>query len=100
MSKMKARKKSFVKKCKNGTIFYLDFWGENWGPRYEPFNIFYVKHNQFLIDRGGVVCRISEMNQKGWEFSAHTLKDFEQAGYKDEFHLVDEIKEAYNNMIK
>ena len=95
---MKPRKKKFIRKCKNGTIFYLDKWGSECC-NCEPFNILYAKHNQYLMDRNGSVLRISQMNEKGYEFSAYLFDDLKKNGYVNAYKLEQNIKEFYQEMI-
>ena len=77
MRRIKERKKSFIRKCKNGTVFYLDKWGREWS-HCEPFNVLYVKHNQYLVDRDGFVLRISEIYDKGYEVSPYLFEDVQK----------------------
>lgn len=96
---MKSRKKRYLRDSKNYTIYYIDFWGEQ---RYrpEPFNILFFKYNQYLIDRNGTLLKISEMNDKGYEYSAYMLSDLVKDSldnsklHKTILHLENEIKET------
>lgn len=74
---MKERNKRFLKESKNGTVFYINKWGNKWN-YCEPFKILYIKHNQYLIDSEGYWIRISHMNRQGYEFSAYLGKDFRE----------------------
>lgn len=96
MKKVKERKKKFIRKCKNGTIFYLDKWGNKWN-NCEPFKILYIKHNQYLIDRDSFVLRISQINNKGYEVSVYLFEDIKKDGYIDKYKLEQEIKDAYSS---
>ena len=98
MRRIKERKKKFIRKCKNGTVFYIDTWGDNWS-NCEPFKILYIKHNQYLINRDGSVLRISSMNENGYEFSAYLFEDLKKNGYVDKFELEQEVKDTYHNMM-
>lgn len=98
MKKIKERKKAFIRKCKNGTVFYLDTWGSKWN-NYEPFNILYVKHNQHFINRDGFVLRISGIYDKGYEVSPYLFEDIKKAGYVDIYHLEQNIKDIYQEIL-
>ena len=74
MRRLKERKKSFIRKCKNGTVFYLDKWGSEW-VCCEPSNVIWVKYNQYLVDRDGLVLRISEIYDEGYEVSPYLFED-------------------------
>lgn len=95
--KIKPRKKKFIRKCKNGTVFYLDKWGSNWS-HCEPFKILYIKHNQYLIDKDGFVLRISQINEKDFEVSAYLFEDIKKDGYIDNYNLEQEVKDTYLQM--
>lgn len=99
MKKVKSRKKKFIRKCKNGTVFYLDKWGNNWS-HCEPFKILYIKHNQYFVDRDGFVLRISQINEKGYEVSAYLFEDIKKDDYADKYNLEQEIKDTYSEWIK
>ena len=99
MNKIKERKKNFIHKSKNGTIFYLDKRGEKWN-HCDPFKVLYIKHNQFLIDRDGFIIKISEIYDKGYEVSPYLFSDMKKAGYIDIYKLEQEIKETYEHFIK
>ena len=96
---MKSRKKKFIRKCKNGTVFYIDKHGNEWC-NCEPFKVLYIKHNQYLIARDGLVLKISQMNQKGYEFSAYLFDDLKKNGYVDTYKLEQEIKDFYFTHVK
>lgn len=78
----KETKKKYIKSSKNGTVYYVDLYGEKWCC-YEPFNILYVKYNQYLIDRNGSVLKISQMNQKGYEYSVYLYSDLQKEELKE-----------------
>ena len=77
MKKIKERKKKFIRRCKNGTVFYIDTYGDRWS-NCEPFKVLFVKHNQYLIDRNGCFLKISSMNEKGYEFSVYLFEDLKK----------------------
>lgn len=94
---LKELKKSQVKRSKNGTIFYIDKYGDNWC-NCEPYNIVRIKYNQYLIDKDGIVMKISEMNKAGYEYSVFSRKTIETAKM---LRLHDEkcVETVYQNMI-
>ena len=95
--KIKERKKKFIRKSKNGTVFYLDKYGSNWC-HCDPFKILYIKHNQYLFDRDGFVLKISQLNEKGFEVSAYLFEDIKKNGYVDKYNLEQEVKDTYLQM--
>lgn len=96
---MKPRKKKFIRQSKNGTIFYINKYGDRWY-NCEPFKILYVKHNQYLISRDGSGLKISQMNEGGYEFSAYLFEDVKKDGYVDKYKLEEEMIEFYKFYIK
>ncbi len=99
MKKIKERKKKFIRRCKNGTVFYIDTYGDRWS-NCEPFKVLFVKHNQYLMDRNGCFLKISSMNEKGYEFSAYLFEDLKKSGYTDRFKLEQEIISTYNELLR
>lgn len=82
----KKRRKSFVKKSKNGTLFYLEKWGEMWNSC-EPLNVLFVKYNGYLLDRNGYSIKISSLDDDGYEISAYLWTDVKMSGFVDRYHL-------------
>ena len=95
--KIKEKGKSYIKQSPNGTIYYLDRWGDKWYDC-EPFKVLYIKYNQYLIDRNGSYIRISQMNQKEYEYSAYLYEDVKKNGSGDD-RLENEIREMYSNLL-
>lgn len=103
---MKKRKKRYVKDSKNYTIYVVDFCGEKWSDA-ELFGALYFKYNQYLIGTRETMLKISEMNDRGYEYSAYLLsnliKDTPPDSMKSILRLEDEIKETikhYKDMEK
>lgn len=94
---MKKRKKRYIKGSKNYTIYVVNFCGEKWSGA-ELFNVLYFKYNQYLIGARETMLKISEMNDKGYEYSAYLLsdliKDTPPESMKTILRLEDEIKET------
>lgn len=94
---MKKRKKRYVKDSKNYTIYVVDFCGEKWSGA-ELFGALYFKYNQYLIGTRETMLKISEMNDRGYEYSAYLLsnliKDTPPDSMKSILRLEDEIKET------
>ena len=95
--RIKKRKKSYIKHSKNGTWYYGEVTGDKW-IHCEPFKILYFKYNQYLINRDGSYLKISQMNQKGYEYSVYLYNDLKEN--IDVEYLDREIKEAHSYLIE